>query len=92
MKIIYKDLKILHLALKKILFLQIFTITLNEFGFYRDFKGIILILYVIKCQTLKLVSSEIYNILEYHSAWSLLYHIFYMNHFFVLCTKLILQK
>ena len=71
MQIIYKDLKILHLALKKILFWQIFTITLNVFGYPRDFKGLILILYVIKCQfhRPKLVSSEIYNILEYHSGY-----------------------
>ena len=43
MQFINKDLKILHLALKKLFILQIFTITLNEFGYSRDFKGIIMI-------------------------------------------------
>ena len=46
MQIINKNLKILHLAWKKLLFCKYLTITLTEFGYFRVFKEIILIFYL----------------------------------------------
>ena len=46
MQFIYKNLKILHLEQKKLLFCKYLTITLTEFGYFRVFKGEILIFYL----------------------------------------------